>query len=629
MPKIHILPVHEAQKIAAGEVIERPASVIKELIENALDAGATQITVTVHNGGKTLIRVADNGCGMSSEDAHLCTALHATSKIRSVTELPSLGTFGFRGEALAALAVASRMTITTKQADTHEGIKLTIEHGAVVQTEPVAAHTGTIIEAYDLFYTIPARQKFLKKRETEMRQIQHLFDAIALAHPAVHVTLYSDDLLLARYPESSSFYERCMHILRSTTAHHTLLPIRHEEQHVQLTGVVTDHHHTRYDRTGIHLFVNNRWIKSTHLSRAVMRAYTNVLPPGRFPTVVIMLQVPGDELDVNVHPRKEEVQFMHPGRIEQLVYTSIKNALDARVTSLLGTVPTKVPSLFPPIASVFQPSQIIQSSSFANTSAKALASVEATADKPANLAYGGHVDGHSTQLQAPVRNEQSAFSPACILKEKEETQSVTPIHQTLTTPEGQETIIIGQLLETYILAQTKEGLLLVDQHAAHECILYNRFVHHFDDVATVHLLFPEIIEIAADELETIQPYMDIFYKNGIVLEPFGATQIRVTAMPICNKHTVAEELIRTMIALIHEHTSLAQDALTDLLHKKLRAQMACKAAVKAGDQLDMHQMRTLFEELQQQEHRLTCPHGRPTCWLISQYEIEKKFKRKT
>ncbi|HEV2917290.1 MAG TPA: DNA mismatch repair endonuclease MutL [Candidatus Babeliales bacterium] len=598
MSKIHILPLHEAQKIAAGEIVERPASVVKELIENALDAGATHITIQIEDGGKKLIRIVDNGSGMNYQDAHLCTAMHATSKIRSIDDLKALHTFGFRGEALAALAASSQMTIITKQADTHEGIHIIIQEGIHKITEPIAAQTGTIIEIRDLFCTMPARQKFLKKRETEMGHIKQLIDAIALVHPQVHITVYADAVLIHNYLPTDNLYERTANILQAKAHNYTLVSCTKELDQMHLTCFVSDHHYSRYDRTGIMMFANKRWIKNIHLSRAIARAYMNVLPEGRFPVAIVMLDIPGTELDINVHPRKEEVQFVHPRTIEQWVHDSIKETLNTQISHLLQKTP--------------------QNSSFPVYKENTISMIP-----PMQPSYTASYFYQKSSQEPSI----SILSPAL---------SITPSPNTYPHTNGQSEIdplpqeyeIIGQLHKTYILVHHAEGLLMVDQHAAHECILYSKFEHAVDHNAPIQLLFPEIIQLTEAEIALLEPYLYIFKENGIIIEHFGQTNLRVNALPACNKQTSTEELIRTILNVLQEYKALTDDELSVLLHKKLRAQMACKAAIKAGDILDMQQMKLLLHDLYATKDHLTCPHGRPTCWLISLYEIEKKFKRK-
>ena len=575
---------------------------MKELLENALDAGATRITLAIKDGGKQLIRVTDNGCGMSAQDASLCIGKHATSKITCIDDLSTIGTFGFRGEALAALAAVSRMTIITKEASTHEGTKLTIERGEIIKKEPVAAQTGTTIEVCDLFYNVPARQKFLKKRETEFRHIQQLFNAMCFAHPTVQGTFYSEDVVLAQYAPAKDLFERCTQLLKPA-AHNTLLSLAAEDKAIRVSGALSDHQWFRYDRTGIFLFVNKRWIKNQHLARALIRGYTNVIPQGRFPVACVMLEVASSDVDVNVHPRKEEVQFVHARRVENVVRDAVKTTLEENLSALVRSATTQSASA--PYATSF----------------------------PTSLAWQTPV----VPLLAPkefttgamhIASSDTGSLPFNASTEKPEMSVATcmPVQQ---RTDEHEFMLIGQLHKTYLLAQTDEGLLLVDQHAAHERVLYELFARRLDDVATVQLLFPELVTLTSDDWATLEPHMSLLKENGIAIEPFGNNQVRITATPVHLKHASMEDLVRHMIGLIHEHKAFDVQELANILHKKVRAQMACKAAVKAGDVLSERQMHDLLTDLHNANNRLTCPHGRPTCWRLSQHEIEKKFKRVT
>lgn len=602
MAKIRTLPFHEAQKIAAGEVVERPASVVKELLENAIDAHATSIILSIKDGGKSLIRITDDGYGMSLEDAKLCIEKHATSKINCIDDLNTITTFGFRGEALAALAAVSRMILITKEASTYEGVKLTIENGTIIKQEPIAAQTGTTIEIADLFYNVPARQKFLKKRETEFRHIQQLFNAISLAHPHIHMQFYSEDSLISHYTGTELHAERCTQVV-AHAPHQVLVPIQESEHGVNITGFISDHQWFKYDRSHIFLFVNKRWVKHQTLTRAVMRGYGNVLPSDRFPIACIMLNVPADDVDVNVHPRKEEVQFVHTHRIETMLSTLIKksfeNLLSQRVSPASFVKKTESFSkqdFFTGIPPLYRTAQNIPT--------------------PQNFT-------HDMQL--------SSLSTASSMQEKtivEQDQHISAVAD-IQTPLAQEQqfMILGQLHNTYILVQTDEGLLLVDQHAAHERIMYEQFASRFSDSATTHLLFPELVTLTRDDWELLVPHIEVLDHNGIITEQFGETQLRVLATPIHAKHIIIAELIHYFIGVIKENERVESDECMHILNHALRAQMACKAAVKAGDVLHETQMKELLNDLYKTDNRLTCPHGRPTYWQISMYEIEKKFKR--
>jgi len=636
MTKIRMLPLHEAQKIAAGEVVERPASVVKELLENALDAGATRISLSVYDGGKKRIRITDNGCGMSVEDARLCIQKHATSKITCIADLDLINTFGFRGEALAALAAVSHMTLITKEVDTHEAVKLTVADGVIIKQETVAAQTGTTIDIEDLFYNVPARQKFLKKRETEFRAIQQLFFAMSLAYPHVHMQLYSQDVLVVQYA-SATQKERYAQVL-TNAPHQALIPLAESDRDVVITGVVSDHQWFRYDRSHIFLFVNKRWVKNQSLSRALMRGYGNVLPSDRFPVACVMVEVPASEVDVNVHPRKEEVQFVHPHRVEQLIATSIKKTFEAVLSQRIAM----------PMSSMLSSSFGDGRSTMAFAFAAQHEQYEPTIPPLHAMPFLQEAQEKQVSDVIPYTNmpvpQDFKVGPAPSPTESAEffAQSETsqvhqeydmhiPMQEIATVQTHVEMqkqyAIIGQLHNTYIIVQMEDGVVLVDQHAAHERILYEQFASRFIDGATVHLLFPELISLTSADLQTVQPYIEMLHEHGVIIEVFGETQLRVIATPVHLKHTSIAELVQYVIGIINEQERMGSEDCMRIIQHKLRAQMACKAAVKAGDMLNERRMQELLTDLYKTENCLTCPHGRPTYWHISHYEIEKKFKR--
>ncbi|MDP3889288.1 MAG: DNA mismatch repair endonuclease MutL [bacterium] len=337
MPKIKILPLHEAQKIAAGEVVERPANIVKELIENALDAAATTISVHIEDGGKKLIRVIDTGCGMDVQDAQLCFDKHATSKITHVDALEHINTFGFRGEALASIAAVSKITLITKERDTTEGTKVTVEQNTVIDTQPVSANTGTDIAVHDLFYNIPARKKFLKVRDTEWRHILHLVQAFCLDYPEIHFKLFSDGKQIINCPATQNIRARCAQVWDQHISSDMLTIEAHREDNTfSILGIITNHQQFRYDRNTIFFFVNKRWVKDFKLSNALLKGYQNVLPHGKYPTACISITVDPTLVDINIHPRKEEVKFMHPRLIEQLIQQTVKQALEIHISANLN-----------------------------------------------------------------------------------------------------------------------------------------------------------------------------------------------------------------------------------------------------------------------------------------------------
>ncbi|MFI5332850.1 MAG: DNA mismatch repair endonuclease MutL [Candidatus Babeliales bacterium] len=617
MQKIKQLPPHEAQKIAAGEVVERPTNVIKELIENAIDAGATHIIVSLEHAGSTRITITDNGCGMSQEDARLCIAQYATSKISCVNDLETIATFGFRGEALASIAAVSRMSIHTKEIDTQQGIALTIEQGAIVHQEPVACNTGTTIHIHDLFYNVPARKKFLKKKETEWRCIQQLFQAFCLDHLSVHFTLEHDGRTAYNCPSVSSLHERVTQLWDHAISNQMIsLNVENQSHAIRVHGIISHHQYGRYDRSALFVFVNKRWIKNHALTKALLKGYANVIPTDRYPAACIHIDVDPRSVDINIHPRKEEVQFIHPRVVEQLIQSGVKQALEEHLSAQLNKQVT-----FAQPEATYTPSVMTHSAPLLT--------------KPV-FAYPGLQDSASSVGLAPY-HPLPAYTLTPVRPELIEgygrtlqanEQQATIINDTAKIQEYEVSFtIIGQYHNTYILIEQENGLFMIDQHAAHERILYEQFAQRFDNVPTINLLFPQIVQLSEQEITNLEKHTDLFARNGIIVERFGTNQMIVQSVPVHCKTMSCEELLRNVASWIGEHRDGDEQQLFKVVNEKLHTQMACKAAIKAGDQLSIEQMRQLITDLNKTEHRFSCPHGRPTGWLLSLTEIEKHFKR--
>jgi len=605
MAKIKQLSAHEAQKIAAGQAVERPANVVKELLENALDAGADSICLYIEDGGKQLIRIVDNGCGMDQEDAQLCFAKHATSKIESVDELTSLTTFGFRGEALASIAAVSKVTLLTKQADAVEGLKVTAHEGAI-NVEPAGCPQGTDIVVHNLFYNVPARAKFLKKRETETRHIIQAVQSMAFAYPHLHLQLYVDGKQLFNCPSQETMLQRTAQLWDASTAKH-MMPIEatRSDKGISLCGAISNHQWFRYDRSGIFFLVNNRWVSNIGLSRALVKGYNNVIPSGRYPMAAISIMINPALIDVNTHPRKQEITFAHPRTIEQLIQDTVRKALEAHVSKQIK----KDVSFYQPSPTVYQSAESI---SFTPASfASDVKDITAFEDMP---------------LPEPRTVQSVSFAPtaepAVIASQQETAMPIIETPQELYT-------VIGQFAKTYILIEQEEGLYLVDQHAAHERILYEQFASRFEDIPTINLMFPQLINCSQDDRAIIEPHLDLFLQHGISIEPFSKEQLIIQSTPVHLKNAPLQEMILTAIGWIKELSHVDKEQFHKTIHDKLRAQMACKAAVKAGDVLSLSQMQELMKDLHTTPNRFSCPHGRPTGWMLSLHDIEKTFRRKT
>jgi DNA mismatch repair protein MutL len=621
MGKIKILPPQEAQKIAAGEVVERPANVIKELIENALDAGATDISLAIEDGGKKYIKIVDNGFGMSREDALICIQSHATSKLTSVDDLDTIATFGFRGEALASIASVSQMTITTKEPDTNQGWQFVIEAGTITTITEVGCNTGTSIEIRELFYNLPARRKFLKKRETEWRAIAHVFTTFALDNQACSFTASHDDRQLIYCPATSTLRDRIAQLFETTLAQN-MIECSTEDTSMGMTvsGVLSRPTYHRYDREQLTVFINHRWIKNFKLSQAIVKGYAGILPPRRYPAACIFITIDPLMVDVNIHPRKEEVQFLHPRKVEIALELMTKRALEACAAKDLGV------SQSPPRPTTYQnptKNRPIPQSGWSFGSADIQNAQpfdnQASSSQPQAhilLPHKPQIGPHNqlANINQPVDNNQ----PTDNRQQANLSFSQTPEY---------EYQLIGQVHACYIVIESKQGMVLIDQHAAHERILYEEFAIRFENIAVTQLMFPQLISLSRADYGTIEPYLSFFAKHGILLEPFSPNQITVKALPVHLKNIAIEDLVKAAIGWINELSEVDETEFLKKMNDNVRSMMACKAAIKAGDILGNQQMHELIKKLHTTQNRTTCPHGRPTSWHVSVGEIEKKFKR--
>jgi DNA mismatch repair protein MutL len=667
MPKIKQLSPHEAQKIAAGEVVERPANIVKELIENSIDAGATRITIYIEDGGKQLIRIVDNGCGMDITDAQKCFDRHATSKITMVDELEKVETFGFRGEALASIASVSRIDLITKEEHNIEGTHVALHANNITSVDTVACATGTDISVHDLFFNVPARKKFLKATQTEWRTIQLLFTAFCFDYPHIHFSLFTEGKQVNNCPVSTDLKTRALQLFEPTTHAHLIETELHDKE-ITIRGIMSDHQHYRYDRSSIYFFVNKRWVKNQHLSSAFIKGYANVIPQGRYPIAAINITVSMHEVDINIHPRKEEVKFLHPRRVEQALQNAVKTALEKNLSRQLKKDVAFKPAeqkiypqqmdnfnLFHPRLQFSTPGTPKENQEFVSFDKLRTNGIGSALEKESQNLLNNILDpfvlttSASSGVNARLPSEASAKDGSKDTNTKTHIPSDFPfaqfdelsangldinstISQSLSESPDEENqsrgLVIGQYNNTYLLVEREDGLFLVDQHAAHERILYELFSQRFDQVATIQLLFPQIITLTAHEIDLIMPHLDILLTNGIILEQCAQDQLTIQSLPVHLKDQSVTDIIKEVVSWIDEYSSLDVHAFKKAINHKLQAQMACKAAVKAGDILTQEKMEQLLSDLEKTNNRFSCPHGRPTGWLLSLVEIEKKFKRR-
>jgi DNA mismatch repair protein MutL len=613
MPRrIHILPEKLANQIAAGEVVERPASVVKELLENALDAGAGRVEVAIRNGGKTEIRVADDGHGMGREDALLSVDRHATSKIRHEGDLAAIRTLGFRGEALPSIASVSRLTIETAERE-GDGTRVVVTGGQMAAVEACARRRGTTVAVRSLFFNVPARAKFLRTTAAESRAVAEVVSTLALAHPDVAFAFDSNGREALHLPAAAGIAERVAAIWGPEEAGE-LMPVAYREGAVALTGLVQRPHSSRAGNRRVHLFVNGRAFADRALVRAADRAYRTTIPEGVYPSLFLFLEVPDGEVDVNVHPAKAEVRFRDRAAVERALEEGIRTAL-AGVEStpsigLRGSPAGIVPPFAPvPASAAYDPAP----RGAAVLREPAAAPYEGRA--PAAPAVEPQMTLFVTGVTAPEPGEggNGSGSAAAAVETEPEVGSATPV--------------MWQVHNTYILAETRGGLILVDQHSAHERVLYEEIMRGYDTgaISSQRLLFPLTLRLSPAEYAIVEEIRGVLERAGFEVEPFGGRSIIVHAVPTPHPRFDAERCLREMVAELAEGSSLVDSARTQ--HQRVALTMACKGAIKAGQKLTPGEMSELFDRLFATELPYHDIHGRPTVIQLSLAELHRRFGR--
>ncbi len=646
MGRIHVLSEHVANKIAAGEVVERPASVVKELIENSLDAGAKRVRVNVEAGGKKLIQVVDDGCGMVRDDAMLAFERHATSKLKNPEDLLSIATLGFRGEALPSIASVARVRLETRAAEDASGTVLEIAGGKILKIEEAGLPAGTAIAVKDLFFNTPARKKFLKSESTELSLIASLVTHYALAHPEMHWELHSATNAMLVAPPVASESERIYQVFGSETLEQ-LIPLaaqqrleriglpkpppwlrkgeEEEEQaaepgEIRLHGFVSKPEIQKLNRNSIFVFVNGRLIRDRLVQHALTEAYRNILPPTVFPVVLLFLEMPYTEVDANVHPSKTEVRFRQQTVVHDFVREAVRSALaKARpipqfVTEITAQ-PKASPSLTPGAGApgdgfALQADELPPMNERLPFTGGEL--IEANAAVPV-ARFGAQTFGSHIAAQTAVAPEPAG----CDYEISEISAGDAPLESLRP---------LGQIRDSFILAVNGEGLWIVDQHVAHERVLFEKILAQraAKSVETQQLLMPLIVELTPSQQAVFAEIAEELQANGFEVEPFGSRTIAIKAAPAGIR---AEEIENTLNEVLHSFER--EDQAFNLEHARTRiaASIACHAAIKVNMPLTQDKMEWLLKELAKTEHPMTCPHGRPVVLRYSVKDIQKAFKR--
>lgn len=623
--KIHILPEALCNQIAAGEVVERPASVVKELVENSLDAGATRIQVEVENGGKRLIRVSDNGCGMQREDAFLCLERHATSKVRAEQDLFRLTTLGFRGEALPSIAAVSRFALRTRVVESLEGWEIIAEGGTVKRASAAGVPPGTSIEIRNLFFNTPARRKFLRRDETELGHIGETLTRLALSRPEVCFRFVHNDRLLWEVNRQNTLAERVAELLGRQAVRDMMCLECQGPDGMRLSGLISRPSLSRAGLGGIFTFINGRFIRDRVVQHGLGDGYRNLLEKGRHPVLVLFLEVDPSQVDVNVHPTKHEVRFRQQASVHDFIVQSLRDNLSAAAPvadaqrdqspfqmPMREPSPSAIPAIqHKPPTTRRVPSEISQ------THAPVISSVSQPRIKEASVAY-------SMEQKVLAEPEQDVCP------------SGSELFGTVVEPAPHDQVknsgffsglrIIGQYQNSYLVCQSGQDLLLVDQHAAHERIGFERLKQQYltGSVERQLLLFPMVLEFDFRQGRLVSEHCETLSRFGFELENFGSNAFALKELPRMLREADVERLVRDVI---DELSTIGKSQLIEQEFERILLKMACHGMLRANQRLSQEEMQALLADMDETPFISHCPHGRPTFLRWTLGDVERLFKR--
>jgi DNA mismatch repair protein MutL len=607
--RIRLLPEHVANQIAAGEVIERPASVLKELLENSLDAGATQVDVQIGAGGRSLVAVTDNGCGMGRDDALLCLERHATSKLRDSDDLDRIASYGFRGEAIPSIASVSRFRLRTREPEALAGTELVIDGGKLREVREVGLAPGTQIEVRSLFYNMPARRKFLRTEATESAHIRHVMLLAGLARPDVGFTLTMDDQPTQRWIPGEDLRQRLVSIFGADWANLTL-PLDAASGELRLHGFIGKPGISRAARGEEIFFINQRPVENRTLHFGLLEGYHNSLMKGRYPVAVLFLEMDPSGVDVNIHPAKREVRFHDDFTIRHFVVKAVQEALQA----FSGT-----------------PAASVKFDGPANHGTYGTyGTYETEKPSPSHPSHESHPSHKSHSPEAPPLNlevepEPLALQPTLPLPEAEPRPSAPRPEPIITNRLGLR--VLGCVAQLYLVAESPEGLVLIDQHAAHERVLFELMLRRMalQDPASQQLLFPVTLEFLPREADFLLAQIETLQQAGVGITRFGPSAFLVDALPAMVKPRDVGEFIRTVVTDLQQEGGETRKGRR--LSEEVVAKTVCRHAVKANDALKPAEWDQLVHDLLACDLPYTCPHGRPTMIQLTLAELDKKFGR--
>jgi DNA mismatch repair protein MutL len=611
MPRIHLLAEDVASQVAAGEVVERPASVVKELVENSIDAGATRIEVAIRRGGSSAIRVVDDGCGMDRDDALLCLERHATSKIRTGADLAAIHTLGFRGEALPSIASVSRFRLCTREHDAVAGTEVIVNSGKIESVRDGGEAPGTQIEVRQLFYNLPARRKFLRTENTESSHVAHHLHLQAIGHPAIGFVFVNDERVVYQLPPGQSLRERIRDLCGAALAAELLEVPEYVGDDIAIRGFIGRAGVSRSSRQDQIVFLNGRAVENATLSHALREGYHTALMKGQHPVTFLFIEMDPAAVDVNVHPAKREVRFRDGPLVREAVAEAVRRTLESDRSAWTQTFRATEPGRPRPESS---PSLIPEREQFALRNDWAV-----VPSAPAAERQTPNAELQTPNEAAPSRHEPGPSEPAPVTSHQSPVTSPPPAHRDFK--------ILGVLGKLYVLMENASGLVLVDQHAAHERILFEEMRTRMEQsgVPAQRLLVPLTLQATPKDADWISRHSELLNRAGIVLEPFGSGTFKIDTLPTYLRGDDPAQLVRD---IIDELRDLSAENARLRLGEDMIAKTVCRHAVKANDVLREPELVRLIQDLLACELPYCCPHGRPTMIQISYGELEKKFGRK-
>ncbi|WP_461812738.1 DNA mismatch repair endonuclease MutL [Faecalimonas sp.] len=636
MPNIQVLDQITIDKIAAGEVIERPASIVKELVENAIDAKATSVTVEIREGGISFIRITDNGCGIPKEEVSLAFLRHSTSKIRSEKDLATVTSLGFRGEALSSIAAISQVEVITKTKESDFGVKYTIEGGAEKSLEEIGAPEGTTFLVNQIFYNTPARRKFLKTPMTEASHVNELMIRLALSHPEVSIQFINNGQSKFHTSGNGNVKDVIYHVFGRDIANN-LLEINYSEENLRVSGYIGKPMISRGNRNYENYYINGRYVKSNIIAKAIEDGYKDFTMQHRYPFTVLHFWIDGNEIDVNVHPTKMELRFSHQQEVYNFAYRVVKKTLMEpeliprvelpKTVVEKSIVEKKLPEKHD--EAYFMKKMKERVASYHRQTSQA--EVKDTKELHRGNMQIDRIKEAVTYNKNKAREEESVSTivetPKLDLREKQKIEQLNFFDEKLLSKKAsQEYTVIGQLFDTYWLVEFKDQLYIIDQHAAHERVLYEKTLHGMKNrtFTSQYLSPPIILNLSMQEKNLLTEHMELFTKIGFEIEDFGGDAFAVRAVPDNLFSIAKKELLMEMLDQLSDEITSAEAP--DLIGEKI-ASMSCKAAVKGNTKLSSAEVNTLIGELLELENPYHCPHGRPTIIAMTKRELEKKFKR--